>query len=129
MAPEGVEIDLRINAELVTDILCRFVRNEIHRAGFERAVVGLSGGIDSSVVTFLVVQALGPENVLTVTMPYKTSSEATRNDSRVVVEQLGVQTLDVPITDQVPGPGAFAPAAKAGRAELAMRCHPPYSDR
>lgn len=92
---------LKINAELVADILCRFIRAEIRRAGFERAVVGLSGGIDSSVVTFLCAKALGPQNVLAVTMPYKTSSEATRNDSQAVIDQLGVCTVDVPITDQI----------------------------
>jgi NAD+ synthase len=92
---------LKINPELVAEILCRFIRVEIQRAGFQRAVVGLSGGIDSSVVTFLCARALGPQNVLAVTMPYKTSSEATRCDSQAVVDQLGVRTLDVPITAQV----------------------------
>jgi NAD+ synthase len=92
---------LTINPELVAEILCRFVRVEIRRAGFERVVVGLSGGIDSSVVTFLCARALGPENVLAVTMPYRTSSDATRHDSQAVIDQLGVRTLDVPITAQV----------------------------
>lgn len=50
---------LKINPELVTEILCRFIRTEIRRAGFERAVVGLSGGIDSSVVTFLCTEPWG----------------------------------------------------------------------
>jgi NAD+ synthase len=93
--------DLAINCELVQTILCGFIRSEIHRTGFRRAVLGLSGGIDSSAVTFLAARALGPENVLTVTMPYKTSSEATRRDSRRVIEQLGVETIDVPITAQI----------------------------
>jgi NAD+ synthase len=93
--------DLVINAELVTAILTRFIRAEIRRAGFGRAVVGLSGGIDSSVVTFLACRALGAENVLAVTMPYKTSSDATRRDSEAVIEHLGVRTLDVPITPQI----------------------------
>ncbi|MEN6405504.1 MAG: NAD+ synthase [Thermoguttaceae bacterium] len=92
---------LNINPELVAEILCRFIRQEIRRAGFQRAVVGLSGGIDSTVVTFLCAKSLGPENVLAVTMPYKTSSEATRRDSRAVVDQLGVQTIDVPITGAI----------------------------
>ena len=90
MNPEPVQAELAINAELVTAILTRFIRSEIRRAGFSRAVVGLSGGIDSSVVTSLAARALGPENVLAVTMPYKTSSEATRRDSQAVIEQLGV---------------------------------------
>ncbi len=57
MAADPRSNDLAINAELVTAILTRFIRTEIRRAGFERAVMGLSGGIDSSVVTFL---AAGP---------------------------------------------------------------------
>ena len=67
----------------------RFIRNEITRTGFRRAVLGLSGGIDSSVVAYLAAQALGPENVLAVTMPYKTSSDETRDDSQTVVDGPG----------------------------------------
>jgi NAD+ synthase len=111
---------LIINPELVTDILCRFIRTEIRRAGFERAVVGLSGGIDSSVVTFLGAKALGPENVLAITMPYKTSSEATRSDSQAVVEQLGVRTLDLPISDQVDA--YFARCGDASQLRRANKC-------
>jgi len=101
MPRDDLPVDLAINTELVTEILCRFVRNELGRAGFERAVVGVSGGIDSSVVLFLVARALEPQNVLAVTMPYKSSSEATRRDSSAVIEQLGVRSLDVPITEQI----------------------------
>ncbi|MEE8450941.1 MAG: NAD+ synthase [Thermoguttaceae bacterium] len=100
-ANKNTDANLTINPELVTEILCRFVRNEIHRAGFQRAVVGLSGGIDSSVVTYLVARSMGPENVLAVTIPYKTSSEATRRDSQTILDALGVQTVDVPITEQI----------------------------
>ncbi|MEN6449449.1 MAG: NAD+ synthase [Thermoguttaceae bacterium] len=111
---------LTINPELVTEILCRFIQAEIRRAKFERAVVGLSGGLDSSVVTFLCARALGPENVLAVTLPYKTSSESTRRDSRAVIEQSGVQTIDLPITDQVDA--YFARAAEASQLRLANKC-------
>jgi NAD+ synthase len=113
---------LKINPELVTEILCRFIRTEIRRAGFQRAVVGLSGGIDSSVVTFLCARALGAENVLAVTMPYKTSSAATRNDSHAVIGQLGVHTVDVPITDQVDAYfGRFPDASQLRRANKCAR--------
>jgi NAD+ synthase len=111
---------LKINPALVTEILCRFIRVEIRRAGFERVVVGLSGGIDSSVVTFLCARALGPQNVLAVTMPYKTSSDATRRDSRSVLEQLGVPTLDVPITAQIDA--YFAEVGDASQLRLANKC-------
>jgi NAD+ synthase len=120
MTPEPDSDFLQINSELVAEILCRFIRNEIQRAGFHRAVVGLSGGIDSSVVTFLAARALGPENVLTVTMPYKTSSEATRRDAQTVIEQLGVRTLDAPITDQIDAYFGRFPDAKQMR--LANKC-------
>ncbi|HUT13993.1 MAG TPA: NAD+ synthase [Thermoguttaceae bacterium] len=120
MNPETAQADLTINPDLVTQILCRFIHNEIHRAGFERAVVGLSGGIDSSVTTYLVSRALGAENVLAVTMPYKTSSEATRRDSRAVVDRLGVRTLDVPITEQIDA--YFARFPDAPQMRLANKC-------
>ena len=111
---------LKINPELVTEILCRFIAAEIRRAGFERVVVGLSGGIDSSVVTFLCARALGPQNVLAVTMPYKTSSEATRRDSQAVIEQLGVRTVDVPIVGQIDA--YFSQFPDASQLRLANKC-------
>jgi NAD+ synthase len=120
MAAELPQVDLSINTELVTDILCRFIRNELQRAGFRRGVVGLSGGIDSSVATYLAARALGPENLLAVTMPYKTSSKATRRDSQFVVEQLGVQTVDVELTPQIDA--YFARFPDASQMRLANKC-------
>ena len=114
------EIKLDINADLVEQILTRFIRSEITRTGFHRAVLGLSGGVDSSVVCFLAAKALGAENVLAVTMPYKTSSEATRRDSQAVVTQLGVKTLDVPITDQIDA--YFVRFPDAAQLRLANKC-------
>jgi NAD+ synthase len=120
MSNETLENTLKINAELVTEILTRFIAAEIRRAGFERVVVGLSGGIDSSVVTFLCARALGPQNVLAVTIPYKTSSDATRRDSQLVIDQLGVHTVDVPIADQIDA--YFAKFPDASRLRLANKC-------
>ncbi|MGE0757511.1 MAG: NAD+ synthase [Pirellulaceae bacterium] len=111
---------LRIDRQLVTTVLAGFIRNEIYRTGFRRAVLGLSGGVDSSVVAYLAARALGPENVLAVTMPYKTSSAATRSDSAAVVEQLGVQTIDVPITDQIDA--YFRQFPEATQLRLANKC-------
>lgn len=111
---------LAINSPLVEEILVRFIRNEITRTGFRRAVLGLSGGIDSSVVAYLAVRAMGAENVLAVTMPYKTSSVETREDSQRVVGALGLQTLDVPITAQVDA--YFATVGEPSRMRLANKC-------
>lgn len=111
---------LRINPELVEQILVRFLRSEIGRTGFRRAVVGLSGGIDSSTVCFLAARAFGAENVLAVTMPYKTSSAETREHSRLVIEQLGVKTIDVPITPQIDA--YFDRFPDASKLRLANKC-------
>jgi NAD+ synthase len=118
--PGTVPADLAINPELVTQILCRFIRSEIQRAGFQRGVVGLSGGIDSSTVACLAARSLGPENVLAVTMPYKTSSQSTRRDSQAVVDALGIETVEVPITDQIDA--YFARFPNASRMRLANKC-------
>jgi NAD+ synthase len=120
MAREPLPPELAINPQLVTEILTRFIRSEITRTGFERAVLGLSGGIDSSVVVFLAARALGPKNVLAVTLPYKTSSDATRDDAQLVIEQLGVQSLNVPITAQIDA--YFAQFPQADRLRLANKC-------
>jgi NAD+ synthase len=111
---------LSAHAPLVVDILVRFIRAEIYRTGFRRGVFGLSGGIDSTVVAYLAAQALGPENVLAVTMPYKTSSDETRRDSQTVIDRLGLKTLDVPITDQIDA--YFARQPNAPPLRLANKC-------
>ncbi len=120
MNNEQADAQLKIDPEPVTEVLCRFLRTETGRAGFERAVVGLSGGLDSSVVATLCARALGPENVLAVTMPYKTSSEETRRDSRTIIDWLGVRTIDLPITDQVDA--YFARVGEATQLRLANKC-------
>ena len=65
---------LGINTDLAQNILTRFIRSEITRVGLQHAIIGLSGGIDSALSCILAAQALGPENVLAVCMPYKSSS-------------------------------------------------------
>jgi NAD+ synthase len=120
MERDPAQAALEINPELVTAILDRFITTELHRAGFRRAVVGLSGGIDSSVVATLAARALGPDNVLAVTMPYKTSSEATRRDAQAVIDRLGVRSLDVPITESVDA--YFRRFPDASRLRVANKC-------
>ncbi|MEX0675558.1 MAG: NAD+ synthase [Pirellulales bacterium] len=120
MKLDPAQIDLAINAALVEEILVRFIRNEIVRTGFRRAVLGLSGGIDSSTVAYLAVKAMGPQNVLAVTMPYKTSSDETRRDSQAVIAALGMQSIDVPITPQIDAYLAAVPNVSQMR--LANKC-------
>lgn len=91
-------VDFAINPELARKILTGFIRSEITRAGFSRAVIGLSGGIDSALSCYLAAEALGPENVLAVRMPYKTSSPDSWNHAGLVIDDLGIQSLDVEIS-------------------------------
>ena len=95
------KIDLTINTGLAREILTGFLHTEITRVGFSRGVIGLSGGVDSSLACYLTAEALGPENVLAVRMPYKTSSPDSMEHAQMVIDALGVQSLDVPITEMV----------------------------
>lgn len=95
------KIDLSINTHLAEKILTGFIRTEVTRVGFTKTVLGLSGGIDSALSLYLSVRALGSENVLAVRMPYKTSSPDTLADSQAMIDDLGVQSLTIEITDMV----------------------------
>lgn len=94
-------IDLSINCDLVRNILVRFIHSEITRTGYKRAVVNLSGGIDSAVSCVLATEALGPENVLAIRIPYKTSSPGSLDHAQLLIEQLKIQSLTIPISDMV----------------------------
>jgi NAD+ synthase len=94
---------LAINPDLARSILCGFIRSELNRAGFEKAVVGVSGGIDSAMSCFLAAEALGSENVLTLRLPYKTSSQDSLDHAQLVIDATGVQSNTIPITDMADG--------------------------
>src|SRR5512138_603544 len=89
---------LRINTDLAHKILVLFLRDAVTKVGFKRAVLGLSGGIDSALSAYLIAEALGPENVLAVRMPYKTSSQGSLDDAQAVIDDLKMPALTIPIT-------------------------------
>jgi len=94
---------LDIDPELVTDLCVRFLRAEAGKFGFARAVLGLSGGVDSAVSAALAVRAFGAQDVLCVMMPYRTSSPASEDDAREVARVLGARARTVPISAMVDG--------------------------
>ena len=96
-----MNIDLTIEAEQAEKILTGFIRTELNRAGFQRALLGVSGGLDSAVSLYLCARALGAENVLAVRLPYKTSPLHTLVDAQTMIAALGVQSLTVEITPMV----------------------------
>src|ERR1035437_4604168 len=81
--------ELAIDTDVARRVMVGFIRNQLKQAGFGRALLGLSGGIDSALVAFLVAEAIGPENLLCVLMPYRTSSPESVEHARLVVAQLG----------------------------------------
>ena len=82
----------------VFEALVLGTRDYVRKNGFKRVVIGLSGGIDSSLVAAIAVEALGKENVTGVTMPSPYSSSGTRNDARRLARGLGIDFLALPIT-------------------------------
>ncbi len=101
MVPTHILPRLRINTTLARTILVRFLRDAIAKVGFERAVIGLSGGIDSALVAYLTAEAIGAENVLALRMPYRTSSASSLEDAQAVIEALGLRSDTVEITPMV----------------------------
>lgn len=104
--------------------LTEFVRDEmVRRRSIARAVVGLSGGVDSAVSTYLAVRALGAANVCAVRMPYKVSSPESLEHARLVVEDLGIAERTIPITGMVDAYLAEEPEAGAHRiGNVCARC-------
>ena len=92
---------LTINTDTARRILTGFIKSEINRASFSKAVLALSGGIDSALSCYLTVQALGAENVLAIRMPYKSSSPDSLAHAQLVIDDLGIQALTIPITPMV----------------------------
>jgi len=111
--------ELRIDTDVARRVIAGFVSGQLRQAGFERAVIGLSGGIDSAVVAFLVAEAIGAGRLLCLLMPYRTSAPASRADAEEVVRRLGCASRVVDITPIVDGyfgreggPGAGGPEAQ-----------------
>jgi NAD+ synthase len=93
--------ELAIDTSIARRVIAEFIRGQLRQAGFERAVLGLSGGIDSAVVAFLVAEAIGGDRLLSVMMPYRTSSPASRADAEAVVARLGCASELVDISPMV----------------------------
>lgn len=95
---------LAIYAHAVADWLVRFLHDEVtRRRGIRKAVLGLSGGVDSAVVAYLCARAFGPENVTAFRMPYKISSSESLEHAQLVVDDLGIGERTIDITPMVDG--------------------------
>jgi NAD+ synthase len=115
MAP-GDLTPLRIDEVLVRKMLVSFLRDETLKTGATRLVLGVSGGVDSAVVAALAAEALGPEHVLGLFTPYRTSAGRSKSDAQEVARAFGIRLEEVPITEQVDG--YFAGLSKVDRVRM-----------
>jgi NAD+ synthase len=116
--PEELAIDTAVAQRVIEG----FIRGQLRQAGFERAVLALSGGIDSALVAYLVASAIGADKLLCVLMPYRTSSPASRADAEEVVQALGCASEVVDITPMVDGYfGVESEASALRRGNFAAR--------
>ncbi len=115
-ASAPAEPDLTIDATLVANWLTAFLHDElVVRRRISRAVLGLSGGVDSAVVAYLAVRALGAGNVTAIRMPYRSSSPDSLGDAQAVIDDLGCETMTLDISGAVDGYLALAPDADGRR--------------
>jgi NAD+ synthase len=103
--------ELAIDVDIARRVIAEFIRGQLRQAGFEKLVLGLSGGIDSGLVAFLSADAIGPERLLCVLMPYRTSSPESRADAEEVVRRLGCASELVDISPMVDAYFAADPEA------------------
>jgi NAD+ synthase len=94
-------IDLVINTDVARSILTGFIKSEVRRVGYTRAVINLSGGLDSALSCALAAEALGAENVFALRLPYRTSSPDSLEHAQLVIDQFGVPSETIEITDMV----------------------------
>jgi NAD+ synthase len=93
--------ELAIDTDVARRIIGEFIRGQLRQAGFERTVLGLSGGIDSALVAYLVAEAIGADRLLCVLMPYRTSAASSRGDAEEIVRRLGCASTVVDISGMV----------------------------
>ena len=90
-----------IDPQQAIRVITGFIRAQLEQTGFERLVVGVSGGVDSATVAYLAAKTIGPDNLLAVRMPYRSSSPESETDALRVVTALGCRTELVDITPMV----------------------------
>ncbi len=115
--------NLNINTDLARKILTGFIKSELNRVGFSKAVIGLSGGIDSALSLALTAEAIGKENVLAVRMPYKASSQDSLDHAQLCIDKFSVQSLTIPITEMADPLIALDPEmSKTRKGNIMARC-------
>ena len=102
-SPHVPPLPIEIDGKLTAEWLSHFISDEMRQRGFDKAIVGVSGGVDSAVTAYLAAKALGPKNVVGVRMPYRTSSTDSLEHAQLVIDALGIESCTVDISAAVDG--------------------------
>jgi NAD+ synthase len=122
--PFELPAELAIDTDVARRVIEEFIRGQLRQAGFERLVLGLSGGIDSGLVAYLASEAIGADRLLCVLMPYRTSSDSSRADAEEVVRRLGAasEVVDIsPMVDAFFAANSDASAVRRGNVMARIR--------
>jgi len=92
---------IKINCELVRRVLVRFIREELQKFGFYRGIIGLSGGLDSTVCCYLAKEALGEKNVFALILPYKDLNKKDVEDAKEIAEKLRISYKIIDISPMI----------------------------
>jgi len=93
-----MNLDLTINTDVARQILTGFIKSEVSRVGFSHVVINLSGGLDSALSCALIAEALGPENVMALRLPYRTSSQDSLEHAQLMIDKFKVQSKTIDIS-------------------------------
>ncbi len=106
---------LEIDTDEVIQLLTEFLRNEVEKVGYSRVVFGLSGGVDSAVVAALAAKVFPREAVHAILMPYRTSTESSKEDALAVCTHLDLEPVISDITPQIDAYFSTDPSATPSR--------------
>jgi NAD+ synthase len=118
-----MKVDLTIDPEFVTGVLVDFLKREAGKFGFDKGVIGLSGGLDSTLSAYLAAKAYGPKNVLGILMPYKSSRPDSVTDAEEVVQKTGIRSVKIDITQMADAYlESVSEAGQVRRGNVMARC-------